>query len=781
MSESHTPGRKSLPRLIGAFAAASLVGGLLVAGLAAPAVSATGLASNDAVNAFLDLPSELADTPVASNTQILAADGSPIATFYDENRVPVKLDQVSPFLQDAVVSIEDERFFEHSGVDTEGLIRAAAVTMLGTGSQGASTLTQQLVKNTLAQEGFVSGDKEKQAAAGEKSSDRKLREIRLATALEQRLSKQEILERYLNIAWFGGQTSGVQAASKYYFGTTAEKVTLPQAAMLAGMIHAPAMYDLDELTDQADEDRALGRRNRVLAKMLSLGKIDQAAHDEAVKAPLKMKITPTRAGCANARTKAYFCDYVYNVITKSDDFKALGETQEDRENAFMRGGYTITTTLEPKILKAAWNSVKTRIPPKDDSRVATATVTVEPGTGKVLSITQNKFYNPKQARQNTTVNYSTDYRYGGSSGFQTGSTFKPVVLASWLDAGHSLYDSVDGSPGTAAMSSFRSCGGSLGGSPWPFKNSADGAGQGSMSVWNATKDSVNGAFVRMAQRLDLCDIQKMAGNLGMHRAQAVTDPCIPGNYDKKKPKTTTKVPQCEPSVILGTASQSPMTMASAYATFASGGIRCNPIVVTSIKDRNQKKVKIPGAKCKQTISEKVANTTTTGLSKVFTTGTAGSVGTLPNGQPASGKTGTTNSSQDTWFVGYTPQLATAVWVGPETVNGDRRTMQGIRINNQWYGAVYGATFAAKIWKDVTSEALEGEPVKQFGSPDSSLIGTPPPPPEPEKDKNKGRGGNGGGQGNGGGLGDGGGNQGGPGGNPGNNGGPGNDSQGPGQG
>ncbi len=330
MNATAKTGGKSIPGLLGAFTAVSLVGGVIAAGLVAPAVGATGVASNTAVNAFLDLPSELEDTPVSATTKVLAADGSPIATFFDENRSPVKLEKVSPFLQDAVVSIEDERFFEHSGVDTEGLLRAVAVTVLKSESQGASTLTQQLVKNTLKLQAYVKGDEAGMLEATDTTSDRKLREIRLATALEKRLTKPEILERYLNIAWFGGQTNGIEAAAKYYFGTSAKKLTLPQAAMLAGMIHNPNAY---KLGDPTSHERATARRNRVLNKMLELGKIDQAAHDKAVKAPLKPKITATRAGCANAKTRAYFCDYVYNVITESDDFKALGETQEARENA----------------------------------------------------------------------------------------------------------------------------------------------------------------------------------------------------------------------------------------------------------------------------------------------------------------------------------------------------------------------------------------------------------------------------------------------------------------
>ncbi len=469
----------------------------------------------------------------------------------------------------------------------------------GDASQGASTLTQQLVKNLLKQAAYAQDDEDAYNAASAKSNSRKLREIRLATALEKKMTKDEILEGYLNIAWFGRQTNGVQAAAKYYFGTTAEKLSLAQAAMLAGMIQSPTMYDI---SDPDKLEKAEVRRNLVLRNMLAQGKITQAEHDEAERTPIRPKITPTYQ-LRHAGTRGYFCDYVYNVITKDSGFEALGETQEERETAIKRGGYTIRTTLDPKVLKAAWDSVKTRIPPNDPSRVATATATVEPGTGKVLSLIQNKFYNPKQSAKNTTINYATDYKYGGSSGFQTGSTFKPATLAAWLDAGHSLYDQLEGSAGTLPENSFSYCGQNLQSSAsYTFTNSADGEGQGMMSVWDATKNSVNGPYIRMTQKLDMCDIQDMATKLGMHRAQSVIDPCIAGNYSAKAPKMTNKVPQCQPSVTLGTASQSPLTMANAYATFASGGVRCNPTVVTSIKDRNGKSLKVPGANCKRTIS-----------------------------------------------------------------------------------------------------------------------------------------------------------------------------------
>jgi membrane peptidoglycan carboxypeptidase len=718
--------------MLGAFLVVSLVAGVLAAGLAVPAIGASGLATTNAVDAFNKLPSNLEDVTLAAQTRVLAADGSTIATFFEENREPVKLDAISPFMQNAIVAIEDERFYEHGGVDVKGLFRAFVVNeVAGDASQGASTLTQQVVKNRLKEQAFLAGDKTAQDAASEKSNSRKLKEIRLAAALEQKLieekgsvlaAKKQILNDYLNIAWFGKTVNGIEAASKYYFGTTAKKLTLPQAAMLAGMIQSPPSYDI---SDRDRMDAALKRRNTVLDRMLQQKMIDQATHDKAVAGKIKPKITPTYQGCANAGTRAYFCDYVYNLITRGNDFTALGKTEEDRELAISRGGYTIRTTLEPKILKAAWKAVKEAIPPNDESKIATATVSVQPGTGKVLSMIQDKYYSVKKGRSNTTVNYSVDYKYGGSSGFLTGSTFKPVVLSTWLKAGKQLNASIDGSPGTVAMSSFKSCGSHLGATDsWSFVNSGDSNGSEGGTVWNATANSVNGAYIRMEQQLDLCDVQKTAESLGMHKAQADPDECIPNNryQDTKHPKLTQRIPACIPSIVLGVVNQSPMTMANAYATFAASGKYCTPVVVTSIKDRNGKAVRVPKTKCTQVMDEKVANTATLGMSRVLTNGTAASVGPLSSGQPASGKTGTTNGSQATWFLGYTPQLATSVWVGPETWNGAKSDMHDVTIKGQHYSVIYGAYFAAPIWKKIMTTALEGKKIEQFPAADPSLVG-----------------------------------------------------------
>ena len=712
---SPAPSPRNVLGLLGAFVVASIVVGAVAAGLAIPAVGAAGVLTNNSVDFFNDLPSDLATPPLSEQSKMLDADGKVISTFFDEYRESVPLEQISPNMQHAIVAIEDARFYKHGGIDLKGLARAAVANKIAhKDAQGASTITQQLVKNELVETAQAAGDTDAKNAARDKTSARKLREIHYAIALEKKMTKPEILNAYLNIAWFGDQVNGVQAASKYYFNTTAAKLTLPQAATLAGMIQSPPTY-----SPRANPKASRDRRNVVLGKMLDQKMIDQPTHDKAVAAKLGTHLTRVVRGCANAGYKAYFCDYVYQQITENNAFSALGKTQKARENAILRGGLTIKTTMDPKMEKSAWKATTKYISPKN--KAATATVSVEPGTGKIKSIQQNKYYLPSPHKtQNTTINYSTDKDYGGSNGFQTGSTFKPFTLATWLKAGKSLNATVNGTPVPTPYHDFTSCGSPVQGGTYTFGNSADGAENGPMTVWNATAASVNGAYVAMEKQLDLCDIRETAEDLGVHLASATPDVCS----SKRPTPDTERLPNCVPSLTLGIADISPMTMAAAYAGFASGGTFCSPIAITSITDRNGKAVPIPKANCKQALDKSVANTVNAGLSHVFSAGgTAARVGGLP-GRPASGKTGTTNDSVDTWFVGYTPQLATSVWVGdPHTYPGGRKSMNRRTINGHYYPSVFGATIAGPIWKDIMVAAMAGKKVDKFGPPDYKLTRT----------------------------------------------------------
>lgn len=726
---SVAPPSRNVLGLIGAFVVTSMAGGVLVAGLIAPAAGATGLLTKNSATFFDSLPSELKTPPPSENSRMLAADGSVITTFFEENRRTVSLDKISKFMQDAIISIEDSRFREHGGIDPKGLARAAVVNQItGRSSQGASTLTQQYVKNVLIEQAATAGDKDGAQAARDKTASRKVQEIRYAVALEKQLSKDEILNRYLNIAAFGGTINGVEAAARYYFRTTAAKLTLPQAATLAGMVQLPGKYNPEKHPKES-----LARRNVVLNRMLELKVIDQAAHDAAVASKLGTKITPVANGCANTKNQqGYYCEYVRRLIIGSNGFSALGKTPAARANTLKRGGLTIKTAMDPKIMMTAWNAMKSRIPAKDKSNVSTASVTVEAGTGKVLSIQQNKTYTPNNAKKLSgmkSLNYAVDYDYGGSTGFQTGSTFKPFTLATWLDAGKSLNAVVPSSGGTAPYSDFSECGRPIAGGAYTYNNADEGrTSNATMSVWDGTAQSVNGVFISMEKQLDQCKIRDMAEDLGVHLAAPRPNECGDG--------MVRRLPTCIPSLTLGVESISPMTMAGAYATFASGGKFCKPTAVLEILDRNKKPYKIPGANCKQTIDKEVANGVNLGLSRVFKDGTASAVGGLPGNRPASGKTGTTNDSVDTWFVGYTRQLATAVWVGDpytyKTGQKDskgrpiyaRKTLNRRTIDGSQRGSVFGATFAAPIWKQIMTAASKGMPVKEFDSPDSRFLVSP---------------------------------------------------------
>jgi membrane peptidoglycan carboxypeptidase len=714
--------------LLGAFVVTSMAGGVLAAGLAMPAVGASGMLTKNSVTFFDSLPGELSVPPLSEQTTLLAADGSLITTFYDENRVLVPLDKISLYLQHAIVAIEDSRFFEHGGVDPKGLARAAIVNQVAhRTAQGASTLTQQYVKNVLLESANARGDLKGEKEATELSAGRKIQEIRYAVSLEKKYKKPEILNRYLNIAWFGGKINGVEAAARYYFHTSAAKLTLPQAATLAGMVQSPPKY-----SPRYRPKEALARRNIVLHRMLQLGDIDRRTHDQAVRTKLGEKINPSANGCANAAPlNAYYCEYVRLQIIGNKDFGELGKTAKAREKALLRGGLTIRTALKPKIIKAAWKSLSSTIPPKDKSKVVTAAVTVEPGTGLVFSMMQNQKYVPtKGKRGETSVNYSVDQMWGGGGGFQTGSTFKPFTLARWLEEGHSLNASVSSSTGTAPFAAFKSCIPLDKSQSYPYSNS-EGSGKGNMTVFDGTARSVNGVFISMEKQLNLCDIRKSAESLGVHLGASRLDWC-----SAEKNDTTTRLPACAPSLTLGVADISPMTMAAAYAGFAAGGKFCKPIVVTSITNRSGRTFKVPSAGCKQTMDKNVANTVNYGLSRALKPGgTAASVGPLPGGRPASGKTGTTNNSLNTWFIGYTPQVATAVWVGDpltykvgEDSKGNpirsQKTLNGRKIKGQYYGKVFGSTLAGPMWKKIMQVAVKGTEIKQFDPPDSRLTMSP---------------------------------------------------------
>lgn len=689
--------------LFAAFVASAAVGGVLLAGLAMPAVAGISGIAKGSTQVFDSIPTDLdLNLPLSEKSYIYASDGTTLlATYFDENRIVVPMDQISQHLRDAVIAVEDQRFYDHGGVDPEGMLRALVKNSLqDQTAQGASTLTQQYVKNVLLEAAQrIPDEAEREQAIKDAKApnyERKLREAKLAISIEDLLTKDEILERYLNIAQFGVPgLYGVEAAAERYFGVSAAQVTIAQAATIAGITQSPTKYD-----PISNPENAETRRNIVLRLMHEQGKITDAEYDEAHNTPLKdtLNVQPTQRGCANSGIYAYFCEYVTRVILNDETF---GATAQDRSELLNRGGLKIVTTLDLGKQQAAHDTAMASIPATDPSEADETIVSVEPGTGKILAMSQNSEYSTDPDAPGTTaLNLNVDMQHGGSEGFQPGSSAKVFVLATWLAQGHSLNETVNANRQTWHNGDFTECGKGYRGLPadgWNPANSEANEG-GTMTVLHATADSVNTAFTRMGSMLDLCDIRTTTENLGVTPANGTTT-------------------QTVPSMVIGAGSYySPLSMAAAYAAFAAQGNYCEPIAIASITAADGTEMPVPSANCRQALPSSVANAVTYALAKVMDDGT-GKKARLSD-RPSAGKTGTTNLSTHTWFVGYTPQLATAVWVGHESGNVP---MRDVTVNGKFYDVVYGNSIAAPAWQAYMNKALAGAPVQQFSSVDNSQL------------------------------------------------------------
>jgi membrane peptidoglycan carboxypeptidase len=715
--------------LLSLFLVVCVVAGALVAGLLVPGVAAAGGATRGTINWFNDIEAQVPEYQLIKTSVLYAADGkTEIAKFHRENRTEVPLKNISKDMRNAVIAIEDSRFYDHAGVDPVGLMRAFVSNQFGDGGeQGASTLTQQYIKNLFVEKATAADDKQAYSRAVARDPRRKLLEIRAAIDTEKTMQteggKDEILRRYLNIAFFGNNAYGVHAAADRYFSTSAANLTLPQAAMLAGLVQSPTNYD-PLSRNKARKDAALARRNTVLDRMhdLKLVSTKRWKAARASKPGLKPRTQPS--GCIAAdHGLSYFCQYIETLIANgAGPFKALGASTKQRLNTLYRGGLKIYSTIDLKTQVAAVRAVTRRVPIGDPSKVASAAVTVEAGTGRVLAMTQNKIFgNKSKDPARTSINYSVDTNLQGSSGFQTGSTFKPFTLAAYLkDPGNSLNDVVDGTKTKRPYNDFVSCNGErLGSGTYQFFNSERDEKKKS-TVLEATRLSVNTAYVAMETKVPLCEIAKTAESMGVHLAAPAAD-C--GG------KPSIRIPTCIPSLTLGPLSIAPLTMAEAYATFAADGTHCPAWPIDKILDADRKPMPVKKPQCNEgALPEEVAHGVTHGLKKVLANGTAAGMWKGPG--KAAGKTGTTDGSRDTWFVGYTRQRATAVWVGDTVETWQRqrggkvqarKTLAGRKIGKRQYGSVYGATIAAPIWADIMKVAVRGTDTSDWDDPPARMF------------------------------------------------------------
>ncbi|SEQ46067.1 Membrane carboxypeptidase (penicillin-binding protein) [Microlunatus flavus] len=703
-----TPDRPSArrPRSLlwtgGLFVVVSVVCGLLVTGLTLPLVGGAAWGAKAARDGMSSLPLEF-DAPAQSQrTRVLDADGRTLAYFYDQNRDYVSLDDIAPVMRTALISIEDHRFYEHGPLDAQGTLRAFVTNFFAGGvTQGGSTLTQQYVKQVQVNTAALKGDENGVEAATDSSYQRKLRELRYAVSVEDTMSKDQILERYLNIAYFGGGAYGVEAAAEHYFGTSAKKLTLPQAAMLAGLVQNPNGYD-----PVAHPDAGLARRNVVLDRMAELGTASQSAVTKAKKAKFDRKGTEDFVSGCQSTDYPFICDYVKRSLLT---MPSLGKTPAEREQTLMRGGLTIRTAIDPDTQDEVQKEVSAAVGPKDP--VIAAMDMIEPGTGRIVAMAQSRPVMGSNAKKGQTYwNYSVSREMGGAQGFQAGSTFKAFTAAAALEQGIPLSQRFDA---RARMdftgARFDSCDGPMQlAGRFPVSNST--GVNGTMDMYRAAQFSVNTYFVQLALDVGMCDITKMASKLGV---ESNTPDQPISSYDTL------------PSFTLGTAETNPLSVANAYATFASGGIHCDPVIVTKITDSAGKSRDVPDGDCKRVISTDVASAMDSLLSSVVTKGT-GARARTDDGRPQAGKTGTIDSNAAVWYAGYTPQISGAAMISIDKERGSRTSLKGYTVpSTGLYLEGSGSGDAGRrIWKPAMEEYLKGKPAESFPSPPADLVRGP---------------------------------------------------------
>jgi len=658
----------------------SALAGLLVTVMVAPALAVTGITANNTIGIFESLPEYMTIDNQHQQNEILAknADGTDfhIASVYEQNREEVSLDQMSDNLKNAAVAGEDRRFYDHGGIDIPSVARAAIGNATGTSGSGASTITMQLVRNIRVQEAFNEpnvSDKQRAkdiAAAVYPDLGRKLQEMKYAIGLEKAYSKQTILAAYLNIVGMGSNTYGVQAAAQEYFGTTADKVTVAQAASLIAIVQNPTKNSLLDPKNYAANEK---RRNDILGFMYTEHYITEAQYQaaKAIKVDSKfVHLSKPTQGCLNAAPGYQFvCDDTVNRILNGN-VAGLGSTKAEGIANWKAGGYKVYVSIIPT-LQDQTNTILKQYAPPDYTGFAlgASAVTTQVGTGRILDMAQNKNYNNLPNNPDPTVtslNFNDDKIYGGSSGFQPGSSYKPYTLLSFLKAGHGLNETFDAGVNQLNQAAFAdSCPDAQGG--WggiaKFKN--DENEKGPYNILRATAQSVNSIFMQMATKVDQCDTWKIATSLGVHRGDGAQD----GSDLSTRPSCV--IGGCENNI-------APLTQAAAFAAIADHGYYCHPTMIDSLISPEGTTIAGENANCGQSdqIAPEVADAAAFAMLGPLNGGTAGAANPH-DGTAYIGKTGTTDSAWHTWLVGTSHQASTALWIGNIT---GQQSLRKIRVN-----------------------------------------------------------------------------------------------------
>ncbi|HWH99435.1 MAG TPA: transglycosylase domain-containing protein [Propionibacteriaceae bacterium] len=690
------------------FVLVSVLAGVLVAGLFIPFAGMAGVTGRAAASELDNLPAELRTPTPATRSKVLMGNGDLLAYFYDENRVPVPLSRIAPVMRQAQIAIEDHRFYEHGALDFKGTLRALVRNTTSDDVQGGSSITQQYVKMVQIQACTAKGDAECVKEAQETTLDRKIRELRYAIALEKKFTKDEILNRYLNIAYYGKGAYGVEAAARYYYRTSASKLTLAQAAMLAGLVQNP-----DAVNPVRSPSAALDRRDVVLNRMTELKLITPQEAAKAKKATFDPKnVKPTRNGCVGTRYP-FLCDYVKKSLLKTP---SLGKTIEDRQNMIFRGGLTIQTKIDPKSMDLAQKNVNNVVGPKDP--VISTMNMIQPGTGLIVAMAQSRpVMGSNKKKGETYWNLSVEPEMGGIQGYQAGSTFKLFTLAAALEKGIPINKKFNAaSPMEFGGKSFQTCKGrdKVYGR-YTVRNSVAGY-SGVMDMPRAAQGSVNTYFLQLELATGMCQVTNMAKKLGVKVGHPIGQPKV----------DIVKAYQHFPSFTLGTVEVSPLSMAEAYATVAARGIHCKPIIISKISTRTGKNLEPLNADCKQVMDRGAADGVNKILKSVVDKGTGTRAKVFGQGDIA-GKTGTINSNEAVWFAGYTPEIAGVAMISIDNtrvpfkkgkqprrgsgVKGYRVPSTGVYLEGSGSGDA-----GRRIWKPVMEQYLKGVPNTSFKAP-----------------------------------------------------------------
>ncbi|HEX7662772.1 MAG TPA: transglycosylase domain-containing protein, partial [Pseudonocardiaceae bacterium] len=697
---------RNLARMLGL----CVLAGVLFAGVMAPVALGVGALSNQLSQSVNSISASMANVAVPLVTTVEDRNGAPIAYIFDQYRLPVSFDQIAPAMTAAIVSIEDRRFYSTNGIDLRGTLRALVNNSSGGSTQGASTITQQYVKNYLINV-IDRNDAAAQEAERADTLARKLREAKIALQLSRTMAKNDILTGYLNVVEFSGNVYGVGAAAKAYFNTTADKLTVPQAALLAGMVNNPSLYN-----PYTHPVQALNRRNTVIDTMVQ-NKVLTADAGKAAKAT-PLGIVPNGpdvpgSTCMDAAPDAgFFCQYALSYLQQA------GFTADE----LTTGGYVIKTTMDPVVSQTVKDAVDANVPTTQDG-VANAFSVIQPGKDQhqVLAMVANRNYGTNSAAGENATNIVSN----ASNVFGSGSSFKIFTTAAGLETGKVGFSSTLPNPFSNCFTPpnanrYTSC--------YPVSN--DGNYPNPISLQTALATSPNVAFVDLETQVGMPAVLNMAYRLGLRNTLSTSDAghtpiTDPNNSLSKNPQYNQPQSQYFQNLLSFTLGNSPVStleMSNVIATLMSGGAWCpaNPII--SVTDRYGHPVTVEQQPCEQVVSTGLADTLMAGLSQDTTIGTSAAAAKAASWtHPDIGKTGTTQESKSVAFVGGVSNYAVASMVFADG-SSPQELCPGppVHLGNCGHGA-FGGTVAAPPYFTAFTQLLAGKPDVAIPAPDGGYM------------------------------------------------------------